>query len=339
MPEPTGTDELRDALHAAVDHEPYAPMPAPVVARARRRVWRNGAITVTIGVLIAVGVALNSSTLGDRRPTTPANQQTNVPNVRSGDCCLPPVESLLYRATDGSIGYARIDGQRGGTVLGAAGPLASTPDGGALLLVTSDGSLEVYAGAHDIAPVARTDHSFEGATIAPDGRHVAIATDGQLIERTVGGTGGRVLIPVEIGPILRNPAWSPDGRRIAYIRSASGNDLMVLNVETGRSRLVLPSVSFAAWSPDGTRLVIARPAPDLAYEIDVTDLQGDVAPVSSTPAIGYPVWSPDGALVAFVRSDGAVVTVGADGADETARPLPGLDRSFTTLLWVPGQDG
>jgi hypothetical protein len=339
MPEQTGADKLRDALHAAVEHEPYAPMPAPVVGRARRRLGRNVVLTAAAGVVVAVSVAISGSTLSHVRRTTPANQQTNVPSVPSGACCLPPAESLLYQATDGSIGYARIDGQRGGTVLPGASPLAMAPDGSALLELTSEGSLQVYAGAHDITPVARTDRSFEGATIAPDGAHVAIATDGELIERTVGGTGSRVLVPVEVGPVLRNPAWSPDNRRIAYIRSASDNDLMVLDLRTGRSRAVLPSVAYAAWSPDGTHLVTARPAADLAYEIDIVDLQGNVMPVSSTPAAGFPAWSPDGARIAFIRSDGAVVMVGADGAGETAQPLPAIDRSFTTLLWVPAHDG
>ena len=112
---------------------------------------------------------------------------------------------------------------------------------------------------------------------------------------------------------------------------------MILDLATGASRTVLPSAAYAAWSPDGTRLLVARPTADFTYEIDVTDLRGDLMTVSTTGAVGFPAWSPDGSHIAFVRSDGGVVIVGADGSDETTRALPSIDRSSTTLLWMLGQ--
>jgi WD40 repeat protein len=337
MPEAPGADRIREALHASVDHEAYRPMPAPVVQRARRRLRRNVAIATLLAVALLAAVLAGGSLLSDFTRTSPAQRTTYIPDVPSSKCCMPPTESLVYQAPDGSVRYASIDGTRAGTVLYASQAVATTPDGANLLEVTSDGYLGIYPGGHDFVPVGRTNASFSGAAIAPDAQHVAIATDGQLVERTVGRAGRRILVPVEPGPTLRNPAWSPDGSHIAYIRSGAGNDLMVLDLATGRSRVVLPNVVYATWSPDGSRLAVARPTPDLTLEIDVIDLHGNRTTVSSTPAFGYPAWSPDGTQIAFVLPDGGVAIVGVDGSQGTTRALPAIARSSTTLFWVLGQ--
>jgi hypothetical protein len=337
MRETPSSDKIRDALHGAVDDEPYAPISAHVVRRARRRLHRNVAISATIAGAIVMSVAIGGSMVADIDRTTPVTP-ANRPSVSQNSCCVP-TESLLFQEPDGSTGFAPLDGDGGGTLVEGSQVLGATPDGSALLTRSSEGDLAISAGRHQVIPVVRTDRSFAGASIAPDGRHVAIATDGRLIERTVGRRGFRVLVPVEIGPTLTNPAWSPDGNRIAYIRSASGNDLMVVNRRTGRSRLVLAAVAAAAWSPDGTHLVVARPKPDFTFEIDVTDLQGDLTAVSPTPAAGFPTWSPDGSRIAFVGTDGRVVVADVDGMGETSLALSGIDPSATGLLWVPGQGG
>ncbi len=336
MPD-ASADRIREALHATVDHEAYRPMPAPVVRRARRRLRRNVAVVTLLGVALLATVQAGGSFLSDFSRTSPAQQATYIPDVPSSVCCLPPTESLVYQAPDGSVRYASIDDTHAGTVLHASQALAATPDGANLLVVSSDGYLGIYPGGHDFVPVMRTNASFSGAAIAPDARHVVIATDGQLVERTVGRAGRRILVPVMAGPTLRNPAWSPDGDAIAYIRAAAGNDLMVLDLATGRSRVVLPDVVYAAWSPDGSRLVVARPTSDLALEIDVTDLHGNLTTVSTTPAFGYPAWSPGGRQIAFVLPDGGVAIVASDGSEGTTRALPAIDRHSTTLLWMPGQ--
>ena len=59
----------------------------------------------------------------------------------------------------------------------------------------------------------------------------------------------------------RQPMWSPDGRRIAYIaRGFPGGDqpagLYVINLESGNRYRVAAEGQAAAWSPDGTKLVV-----------------------------------------------------------------------------------
>ena len=105
------------------------------------------------------------------------------------------------------------------------------------------------------------------------------------------------------------PAWSPEGERIAYVRRAgiAGRaDLFVMNPSGGgRTRLTSTPVPERdpSWSPDGTRLVFERccenGTSDL-FTIDVaTRAEVNLTP-SSTQQDFDPVWSPDGTRIAFV---------------------------------------
>jgi Tol biopolymer transport system component len=57
------------------------------------------------------------------------------------------------------------------------------------------------------------------------------------------------------------PAWSPDGARIAFVVSSwtYGSDIHVMNADgSNRSRYTNSGGSYgAAWSPDGTRIAFA----------------------------------------------------------------------------------
>jgi Tol biopolymer transport system component len=103
-----------------------------------------------------------------------------------------------------------------------------------------------------------------------------------------------------------DPAWSPDRRRVAFVRSSfqrrSGDPgrLMLLDVVRGRLGQLRPGLEAAGpdWSPDGRSLVYERGG-DLFVE-----RVGHGRPRRLTRGRWKdtdPAWSPDGATIAFVR--------------------------------------
>ena len=102
------------------------------------------------------------------------------------------------------------------------------------------------------------------------------------------------------------PAWSPDGRRIAFTSRRSGNyDLYVINADgSGVRRLTTdPGFDgFPSWSPDGTRIAFESSRAGGNYDIWIINADPPASPrrVTSDPAVdGLPAWSPDARRIAF----------------------------------------
>ena len=123
-------------------------------------------------------------------------------------------------------------------------------------------------------------------------------------------TGATTKLTNSAGFAELQPAWSPDGGRILYVRRArlSGRpDLFVMNANgRGRTRLTSTSVPERdpSWSPDGTGLVYAaRTAPGEPFRIFVARADGSGRQQLTSQKAGSdtaPVWSPDGTRIAFV---------------------------------------
>jgi Tol biopolymer transport system component len=125
------------------------------------------------------------------------------------------------------------------------------------------------------------------------------------------------------------PAWSPDGRRIAFVRRAGENgkpDLYTMGPSgAARTRVTRTSVveRDPAWSPDGTRIAYAaRTSVGGPFRIFVTQPDGTGTTQLTTQPAGdadrSPAWSPDGTRIAFVSDrDGGfpeIYTMNADGS-------------------------
>jgi Tol biopolymer transport system component len=118
------------------------------------------------------------------------------------------------------------------------------------------------------------------------------------------------------------PAWSPDGRWIAF--EGTSRQLQVVPASGGKARTLLPSKSYGAgvasfsWSPDSTKLVYASDA-----KIGSVDLSGKTTTFSlpgMRPSLWTPQWSPDSNSIAFTAIkkgadlDIRVYVIGADGS-------------------------
>jgi len=110
---------------------------------------------------------------------------------------------------------------------------------------------------------------------------------------------------VDLGDI--SPAWSPNGRRIAFAREPYGKrrELYVMNGDgTGVRRVGYRRTDAFSpdWSPDGRRLVFAAYSREKRRsDIHVVDIDGKNE--HELMRNGHsPTWSPDGRRIAFVRS-------------------------------------
>ena len=109
-------------------------------------------------------------------------------------------------------------------------------------------------------------------------------------------------------PVL-SPAWSPDGRQLAYV-SFEGNRPRVFTQDLAsgaRKQLAgFPGINGApAWSPDGQRVALSL-SKDGNPEIYVVDVaSGRLLRVTSSRGIDTePAWSPDGKSLVFTSDRG-----------------------------------
>jgi Tol biopolymer transport system component len=142
------------------------------------------------------------------------------------------------------------------------------------------------------------------------------------------------------------PAWSPDGKRIAFVTDRDGPlfvfQVYVMNADgTGQTRITNEPVSARspAWSPDGTRIAFSseRDGNEDIYLMNpdgsnVVDIDNDVGQDRN------PTWSPDGTRIAFDRNSFNVWVMNADGSGQTQlTQSPGFTSSIEPA-WSPNGD-
>jgi TolB protein len=108
---------------------------------------------------------------------------------------------------------------------------------------------------------------------------------------------------------LISPAWSPDGRALAYTSFEAGQaQVWVQDLASGRRRVLAAyrgSNSAPAWSPDGRQLAVALSRDGLT-QIFLIDAEGG-APrrlMRSDSIDTEPAWAPDGASLFFTSDRG-----------------------------------
>jgi tricorn protease len=196
--------------------------------------------------------------------------------------------------------------------------------------------IAIHGDLPKLAPhlAAITPEEMQGFELSPTGQRAVIEAHGEIFT-----------VPAEKGDTRnltntsnaaeRSPAWSPDGRRIAYFSDVSGEYQLYLHDQTGFKAPVVidlgPDPSYyynLAWSPDSKRLLytdkhlhlwyVDVPAVDSDAKKDADKKDGDKKDGETKPAAAKPVlvdtaqaagfgpsftasWSPDSKWIVYTR--------------------------------------
>jgi dipeptidyl aminopeptidase/acylaminoacyl peptidase len=325
---------IRDDVHGTHQRARWRPwrtlpMPRPVLIFAVL-----GALIVVLGAAVLVGTG--------GRPTPVAPTTTSSPAPSTGPSAQPSLQP-----SPGVSPYPIADGEPWIV-------LAAETGGATLVKPDGTGSHEILRdlprlwGVHVVVP-----------NWSPDGRQIVFEGNGdrgsQVWAANADGTGSRALMPTPDGCPNQTctegvqPAWSPDGRSIAYIAvtHAAGTfskiSLAILDVATGASTVVFETsdatLARPSWSPDGRRIAVEidryeglpEQTPVVSSVVGVITVAGsDHNPREITSAsllAGFPTWHPTDDLI----------VIRTNRYDDDAQKL--LDAAAPSNLFTIRSDG
>lgn len=200
-----------------------------------------------------------------------------------------------------------------------------------------------FSAAGDI-DVTVSEGTSMAVAVSPDGKTLAIDLQGSIW--TLPASGGVAKRITDVFNDARQPAWSPDGRWIAFFAYRDGGyDLWEIAPDgTHQHKLTVGPFDDRepAWSHDGTRIAFASDRGNplgSSYNIWILDVvTGDIRRVTNDPSENrMPSWSPDDSEIAFSSTrDEAHAVWAVRLSDGTERKLASSEGTVEAPSWGPG---
>ena len=224
----------------------------------------------------------------------------------------PDGRLIAFESNRGSGGLYLIRADGAGLrqlVRGEAADGDWSPDGRQIAFVGKNGVYLTRATANEPTRILR-GAGFSLPTWSPDGRRLAIVKeepdsstaiytvglDERGLKRLLPRYGGAVedARPGSPGALSEtDPAWSPDGRSIAF--QAGDGQVVVASIATGRRRLIAGGGAYEpAWSPDGRLIAYQNQG-----ELFVANADGSGEARRLAWDAGHPSWAPDSRRLVF----------------------------------------
>jgi Tol biopolymer transport system component/DNA-binding winged helix-turn-helix (wHTH) protein len=283
---------------------------------------------------------------------------------------LPPraeyVRSLAFEGSgealivDGSWGGPSTSGALWRLALDGGAPVPLVHGSGAIYnpSLARDGRRLLYVAEHKVRQIWRFDADLrpvgalslpvgiECFDVSPDGRQLA-ATD--WVAPPDGGTLALVDLASGVEEGLGSglcPAFSPDGRRLAYLgHGEDDRGLWVLDLASRSRARVAPDAGGVglsernaarrpAWSPDGGRLAYESNGLSEGSGVMVVELAKDERKLVAPGVFGNLAWSPDGRWIAASGAGGETGFARIDVATGEVRRLTAGGAYRASATWL-----
>ncbi len=271
-----------------------------------------GMIALALIGLIALGAVAVRALGRDGGAAPSAGEQPNSGN--------PAAETGLLPGATGKLLYGQFDSGR------------NQYD---IWLTTMDGQEQRIVG----------DGENTATAWSPDGKLVAVTRDAAIYIGPLDNPTERQISADDV--FARYPAFSPDGRYLAYSVSSDlrgAYRLVITDLQTGATREVgLNYVAWIMWSRQDQLTFAARPQPNAAQDIFILEENDRPRNLTNTPDIeeDFPSWSPDGRQLAFTASPSGqanlpqrqIYLMDANGGNR--KQLTQSQGPHTNAVWSP----